>query len=153
MRTHKHLIPAFLLSLALAACASSDDDTTKYTEFDLEDPRIGEEVDRVCRGTGVDGFGDTTRNTVVVSTSVSQQHLLKVAGGCFNLKHAQSISVKQRGGCLSRGDSVYAFDSAFGPSPSDPRPQRCLITNIYEYDMDALDTAEAEIEKEDADAS
>ncbi len=151
MKKYSKLIPVFLASAALVACATNDDSTTKFTEFSLEDPRIGEEVKRVCRGNGINGFGETTRNTVVVSTGVNKRHLLKVSGGCFNLKHAQSIAFDQHSSCIARGDKLVAFESVFGPSTSDRAPMKCFITNIYEYDIDALTSAELESsEKEQA---
>ncbi|MFC7290143.1 DUF6491 family protein [Hirschia litorea] len=142
------LIPILATSLALIACSTSNDDGPRYNEFSEQDPRIGEEVKRVCRGGGIDGFGETTRNTVVVSTGVKKQHLLKVAGGCFNLQNAQSISFDQHSSCLTRGDSLLAFENVFGPSDTDPRPIKCIITNIYEYDMDAVSDSDPTIEQE-----
>ncbi len=142
------LIPILATSLALIACSTPKDDGPRYNEFSEQDPRIGEEVKRVCRGSGIDGFGETTRNTVVVSTGVKKQHLLKVAGGCFNLQNAQSISFDQHSSCLSRGDSLLAYENAFGPSHTDPRPIKCIITNIYEYDMDAVSDKDPTIEQE-----
>lgn len=142
------LIPVLAASLALFACSTPKDNAPRYTEFSEQDPRIGEEVNRVCRAGGINGFGETTRNTVVVSTGVKKQHLLKVAGGCFNLDNAQSISFNQRGGCLTRGDSLLAFENTFGASQTDPRPIKCIITNIYDYDMDAVSDTDPTIEQE-----
>ena len=149
MKPISKLIPFFVASATLLACASNDESAKKYTEFDPEDPRIGEEVKSVCRGSGINGFGETTRNTVVVSTGVNKRHLLKVAGGCFNLRYAQSIAFDQYSSCLTRGDKLVAFESSFGPTAGERIPMKCHITNIYEYDKDALTSAELEPEEKE----
>lgn len=144
MKNIVKLIPVIALGFALTACETSDDGRKKYTEFDPENPRIGEEVNRVCRAGGINGFGETTRNTVVVTSGVNRRHLLKVAGGCFNLKNAQSIKFNQFSGCLSRGDSLLAFENTFGPSSGDARSFKCIITNIYKYNKDAPEEVDIE---------
>ncbi len=151
MKITHSLIPVILCTLGLSACTSTDKTTPQFTEFDPADPRIGKEVKRVCRGTGVDGFGETTRNTVVVSTSVNQQHILKVASGCFNLKNAQSIAMDQFSNCLSRGDSLIAYESIFGPNQNERHPIKCRITNIYEYDKDAIKNLDSQATEPETD--
>ena len=138
------------LSLSLAACATSDSSDTSDTAE--ADPRRGAEVDRICFTQSIDGFGETTRNTVVVREGVNQHYLVEVFRGCLDLDHAQSLAFDSFSGCLTRGDAILAFDSAFGPSPGDAKPLRCRIKTIYEWDPDAgkpdADSPEADGEVE-----
>lgn len=130
-----------LLSVGLlTACATTDEDASPRAQSfaDLEgDTRLGEQVDRICFSRQIDGFGETTRNTVVVDAGVNDYYLLRTTGSCFDLEFAQSIAFDSFSSCLTRGDRLVAFDSAFGPGHGDTRPQRCLITEIYAWDADA----------------
>ena len=119
----------------LAACATAPTETTQ--EEAEVDPRRGAQVDRITFSRQISGFGETTRRTVVVSTGPNRDYLLEVFPGCIDLDHANSIAFDSLTGSLTRGDSLIAFDSAFGPSAAQPRPVKCTITAIYEWNADA----------------
>ncbi len=122
-------------TLVLTACATapSQDETADAKP----DPRRGEKVDRISIAQRVNGFGETTRNTVVVSAGPGRDYLVEVFPGCIDLQNAQSIAFDSFSGSLRRGDSLVAFDSVFGPSAAQPRPVKCSITAIYEWNADA----------------
>lgn len=128
----------------LAACSSApaEDEIMDWQT----DARLGEEVDRICFSQSIDNFRAATRDTVIVEKGVSDEFLIETMGSCYDLKHAQSISLDTFSGssCLSRGDSIFAYDSAFGPDSNDITPIRCPIRAIYEWDEDALEDEEAE---------
>lgn len=130
----------------LGACASTEDANEANARAD--DPRRGAEVDRVCFTSSIDGFGETTRDTVVVREGVNDYYLVEVFGGCYNLRNAQSLAFDTFSGCLTRGDSLIAYTSAFGPDPMDTPNVKCRINNIYKWDPDATEEAgEDEIEE------
>lgn len=136
MRIQTVLI-AIPCTLALFACASPDDEPEDGVAAYADDPRLGEEIDRICFGRQINGFGETTDRTIIVRYGVNEHYLIETFGFCRDLDWAQSISLDQFSSCLTRGDSIIPFGSAFGPDRTGPPPQACLIKAIYEWDEDA----------------
>ncbi|MCI4644513.1 MAG: DUF6491 family protein [Hyphomonadaceae bacterium] len=134
----------------LGACATTDSDAPSSKEAFLaelmEDPRVGEEVDRICFTGNIDGFGNTTKRSVVVSVSPTRDYVITTFTRCSDLDHAQSLAFDDFGACLSRGDKILPFSSAFGPSSADAPILGCQVDKIYEWDKDA----EAEAEEDEA---
>lgn len=129
----KRAILLSIAGLALAACAGTPgSDNMADAEPDI---RKGEQVNRVCFVGSIDGFGDTTRNTIVISEGLDNYLLETFA--CYGLDRAESITFDTFSGCLTRGDDVIPFESFTGPDASDPRPTPCKIKAIYEWDKDA----------------
>ena len=128
----------------LAACSSAPDADDEMAKWE-EDPRLGEQVNRICFADNIDSFRKATRNTVIVEEGVNDEYLIVTAGSCYDLDNALSLSLDTFGSssCVSRGDNIFAYDSAFGPDETDIPPVRCPIRAIYEWDEDA---AEAEVE-------
>jgi len=124
-------------TLILAACASSGP-RLEAGDF-LASPALGEKVDRICFTRSIDGFSQPTRTTVVVEEGVNDFYLIEVFGACQDLDWAQSLTfTRTTGSCLTRGDRLLAFDSAF-PDRSDLRfSNQCTIKSIYEWDRDKL---------------
>lgn len=137
------LIPAALSALLFAAACST---TTDETDPDAwrTDARLGEQVNRICFSSSIDNFRETTRNTVIVEKGVNDEYLIETMGSCYELQGAMSLSLDTFGGssCISKGDSIYAYDSVFGPDQTDLAPVRCPISAIYEWHEDALDEEE-----------
>lgn len=142
-----HTILASGALLALAGCATGDQ-TTNLAETETADPRRGDEVRNICFASSIDGFGESTRNTVVVSEGMDQ-YLVETYHRCFDLDFAQSLKIDSTLGCLSRGDTITPFDSVFGNNPGGAIPQRCTVKAIYEWNADAV-TEEATTETSDA---
>ncbi|MEO0466184.1 MAG: DUF6491 family protein [Pseudomonadota bacterium] len=124
-------------TFVLAGCASSGPrlDAADY----LASPALGEQTDRICFTRNIDGFGATTRTTVLVEEGINDYYLVEVFGGCQDLDWAQSLAfTRTTGSCLTRGDRLLAFDSVF-PSRSDARfSNQCTIKSIYEWDKNQL---------------
>jgi len=142
-----------IAGMLLAACATepSVTDTLGETAFTEDDPRRGEEVRSVCFTRSIDGFGETTRRSVVVRLNARERYLIEVFPGCFDLDDAQSLAVDSFSGCLTRGDEIKPFSSVFGPSRNDIR-QSCRVSKIYRWDPDALDAPETEDNEAEAEA-
>jgi hypothetical protein len=136
MRIQAALI-AIPCALALCACASTDEAREEGVAAYADDPRLGEQVDRICFGRQINGFGETTDSTIVVRYGVNEHYLVETFGYCRDLDWAQSIALDQFSTCLTRGDSIIPYGSAFGPDRSGPPPQSCRIKAIYEWDEDA----------------
>lgn len=136
-------------SLALlTACATTEAEPRDRNPY-TDDPRLGEKVDRICFGSQIDGFGETTDNTVIVEAGVRDYYLLETTGYCPNLDFAQSIAFDRFGACLTQGDSVIAFDTLFPDHGRGGLASReCLITAIYEWNPDAGE-ADMDAETED----
>ena len=141
------LISAAVSALVIAASCSTTADETDPDAW-RTDARLGEQVNRICFSSSIDNFRKATRNTVIVEKGINDEYLIETVGSCYELRNAMSISLDAFGGssCISKGDSIYAFDSVFGPDETDLAPVRCPISAIYEWNEDALD------EEQDADS-
>jgi hypothetical protein len=124
-------------ALIVFACASPGEEREAGVAAYADDPRLGEAVDRVCFGRQINGFGETTDRTIIVRYAVNEHYLIETVGFCPDLDWAQSIALDQFSSCLTRGDSIIPYGSAFGPRRSGPPPRSCLIKAIYEWDEDA----------------
>jgi hypothetical protein len=120
--------------IAFAACSSAPKNT--IAEAGEPDPRRGEEVNRICFASNIDSFGETTRNTVIIREG-RDRYLVETFRGCSDLQFAQSLAIDARSSCLTRGDNIIGFNSAFGPSNIGPTPLRCMVNKIYRWNPDA----------------
>lgn len=136
MRSQTALV-AIPCALALFACASPGDEREEGVAAYADDPRLGDPVDRICFGRQISGFGETTDRTIIVRYGVNEHYLIETVGYCPDLDWAQSVSLDQFSSCLTDGDSIIPYGSAFGPDRSGPPPQACLIKAIYEWDENA----------------
>lgn len=139
---------AFAGCLLAAGCATTEDTASNdpLAEF-AEDPRLGEEAGRICFTGQIDSFSMASDRSVVVEAGVRDYYLVTLVTRCQDLDFAQSLAFDSMGSCLSRGDAIYAFDSAFGPDRTDFPAQRCIISNIYKWNPDAAEETEAEAEE------
>lgn len=129
------------LALLLTACATPALDPSPPDGF-AEDARLGERVDRICFGRSINGFGETTRRTIVLEANVNDYYLVETFGSCRDLDWAQSVALDQYASCLTTSDALIPYDSAFGPDRSGIAPQACRIKAIYEWDPDAGEDSE-----------
>lgn len=134
---------ACLVLLACAAPTSEDD----AEEDPLEDLRVGEEVNRICFTSGINGFSSWDGpNGLLLRRGVNDRFLVLVDGGCFNTENALRVGIDERfgSGCLTRGDRLFVSDRLF-PDRGDPfAVQSCRVLAIYDWDEDAVDNAAAE---------
>ncbi len=133
------LIPLLLASAVLAACTShpAGDPKPKGVAQFAGDPRLGEEVKKVCFASTISGFHDATDDTVVISKG-RDDYLIEVYGNCFNLDQAQQLAVDSTTGCLSKGDHIITSDSVAGfHDDTGFGVQRCMIKSIHKWDSKA----------------
>lgn len=135
----------FLLSLTapmlLAACSTTENraDRPKGAERYADDPRLGAPVDRICFASTIDGFGETTRDTVIVREG-RDHYLIETFAACTPLDDAMQIGFDGTGGCLSKGDRLIVSSSFFPVRENHPfETQKCLVKAIYKWDKDATD--------------
>jgi hypothetical protein len=131
------------LALAASACATGPVDRSPPEGF-ADDPRLGERVDRICFGRSINGFGETTSETIVLEARVNDHYLVETFGPCQDLDWAQSVALDQFSSCITTADSIIPSRSAFGFDRSGIPPQACRIKAIYEWNPDAeADEAES----------
>jgi hypothetical protein len=135
-------------ALALTACAtgqSNDGADARPQGFaDYQgDPRLGERVDRICFGSQINSFGETTDETVLLESGVNDWYLVHTFS-CPDLDFARSLSFDRYGSCLRQSDAVIAYRSFTGPDRSQPEPLGCRIRAIYEWDPGATADGAAE---------
>lgn len=145
MLTHRTAAAVLLLTLSACATANTPEaiaerEQARADEVFANDIRRGEIVDRVCFASNIDSFGETTRRAVVVREG-RDRYLIETFGGCFDLDWAQSLAIDSFSSCLTKGDRIFASDSAFGFDKQDLR-QSCRIKAIYEWDPDATKDAD-----------
>ncbi len=137
-RTPLLALAASALLGAVAGCSSNGQpDTGERAEW-MDDPRLGEQVDRICFASNIDNFQQTTDRTVILERSVNDYYLVETFTRCQDLRYAQLIAIDNFGSCLTRGDAIIASDSAFSLNRrGDIPPQRCVVNAIYKWDPDA----------------
>lgn len=127
------------LTAALAACQSPqalDGEPEAFMSY-VDDPRLGEQVGRICFSRQISRFGETTEDTVIVEAGLNDYYLIKTLGPCTDLERANSMALDQFGAsCLTKGDSIIAYDTVFGPDATGLPPRACLIDEIYEWHPD-----------------
>lgn len=156
MIAHRIAFAAMLFVISACATATTPEqqaelDEKRASEVFANDIRRGELVDRVCFTRQIDGFGETTDRAVVIREG-RDHYLVETFGGCFDLDWAQSIAFDSFGSCLSRGDRLVPFDSAFGNNNGIRHPQACRVKAIYEWNRDAEEEVEPS-EAEDSETS
>jgi hypothetical protein len=133
------LILLALSAAALAACAANPATPAKakgLAQF-AGDARLGEETNKVCFASTIDGFHDATDDTVVLSKG-TKDYLVEVYGNCFNLDQAQQLAVDAPTSCLSKGDHLITSDSISGfDDRSGFGVQRCMVKSIHNWDSKA----------------
>lgn len=137
------LVSALIASSLFAPVATADEDAPDGFE---DDPRLGEEVRRMCFSRNVSGFGETTRRTIVLRARVNDYYLVETFGFCRDLDWAQSISLDSFGPCLTRGDTIHTSDSVFASDRRHGLANQCRVRAIYEWNPDAEEGSEEEAE-------
>lgn len=155
MIAHRFAFAAMLVIITACATATTPEqqaalDEKRANEVFANDARRGEQVDRLCFASQIDGFGETTDRAVVVSEGLDQ-YLIETYPGCFDLDWAQSLAVDSFSSCLTRGDKIFAFDNVFGPDRNDGINQACRVKAIYEWNKDAKSEAPTETETTESD--
>ncbi|MEM1087522.1 MAG: DUF6491 family protein [Pseudomonadota bacterium] len=138
----------------LGACAANltpEQEAERLERIDeltfANDVRRGEEVDKICFTSQIDGFTNTTDRAVVVREG-RDEFLITTRSRCDNLDFANALGVKSSLSCLRRGDRIVGNQSAFGGNFGGPPSVSCLVDQIYEWDRNA-ESAEASEETEE----
>ncbi len=103
------------------------------------DPRIGEEVNRICFRPNINGWRtiDDLDDVVLLQRWVNTWYYVELLGACPNrvLRSAIQIGIDSRPGpsCIAPGDMIIVRDT-----PGLAR--RCKIQRIYEWNDDAQAT-------------
>lgn len=141
------LVSALIATCAIGPVAMADDHVPEGFE---DDPRLGEEVRRMCFSRNVSGFGETTRRTIVLRARVNEYYLVETFGFCRDLDWAQSIALDSFGPCLTRGDTIHTSDSVFASDRRHGLANQCRVRAIYDWDPDAQSEDESDPETEPA---
>lgn len=126
-------LPLIAAAAALAACSSMPGPATpRGIERYADDPRLGEETNRICFARSIDGFSMNERDSVVLHEG-RDRYLVAIAGTCMDLEYAEAIALDTPTGCLTPGDAIIVSRAMGGTLG----PQRCLITGIRKWDPKA----------------
>lgn len=136
MKVSLSCLLAAAVTMGACATAATDDDTSP-----LDDPRIGDEVRRLCVSSRISGFGEWDGGDgLILRKGPKERYLATLYRGCGPAGRIQRIGVNQNfgAGCLSRGDRIYV-SADFSPrqqsSPFDS--DVCRIKAIYKWDPSA----------------
>lgn len=153
--TTKAFLFAATAALAAAACATQATDDTSAdgdpAALAKADPRIGPEVNRICFQRSINGWRtiDGDNDAIILTRSVRDDYRVEYTGPCraSDFRFAETIGIVGRpaGGCLTRGDRLLVE----GPGDF---VNRCLITQINEWNRDAAEDEAMEEEGEADDA-
>ena len=130
------ILAASALAATLGACSATPARSSTDSVDVASDARVGEPVNQLCFASTIDNFKMPTRNSVVVEKGVNDEYLIETMGNCFDLQNAMSLSFDTfpGSGCISKGDSIFAYDSVFGPDEMSMPAMRCPIAQIYKWD-------------------
>ena len=138
----KRIAMAFLAGTMLSACATGDQEPRKRgLDAYADDARLGAETNRICFASNIDGFSMNTRDTVLLHEG-RDRYMVAVSGGCSELDQAEAVAIDNTLSCITPGDAIivsHALGGTFGT-------QRCMITEIREWDRDAEKKSEAATE-------
>ncbi len=136
-RTAAAIVQAGAIALAAALTGA-----TASAEEPAGDPRVGEQVNRICFGRDINNFRTIKGedDAILLERGVNDWYKATLIGACnySELKWAQAVAIDQRpaGGCVTPGDSLIFSRSAFGDFKF-PNTTRCVISEIYKWDPDA----------------
>lgn len=143
MLSHRLVFAAMLFVVSACATATSPEqlearEANRAAEVFADDPRRGDEIDRLCFASQIDSFGLTTKRAVVVREG-GDRYLVETFPGCFDLDWAQALAVDSFSSCLTKGDRIVAFDSVFADARHRSSRQSCRVKAIYNWDKDAIE--------------
>lgn len=148
-KSHAIVAASLFIAPLIAGCASTYDSADKEprgaAKF-ADDPRLGEQVDKICFAGTINSFSAETRDTVVLRANANDYYLVEVTGGCTSLRDAERVGIDPRGGsCLRKSDFLIVSENLLGSGDQvGLDPQRCMINSIYKWDKNALDSEEGE---------
>jgi hypothetical protein len=140
---------AFAALATLAVCAAGPVHAAQpglQSQADLAgDPRLGEQVDRICTGRSITGFSDVSEHALVVRAGRDRHYLIETAGACEGQEQTRRLAFDQFSTCLAPGDRILSSNATPQTSGSlqfEPREMRrsglgCQITAIYRWNPDA----------------
>lgn len=109
---------------------------------DAADPRIGEEVNRICFRPNINGWRTVggLDDVILLQQGVNDWYYVELLGPCPNrvLRSAIQIGIESLPGpsCITRGDVIIVRDT-----PGLER--RCNVQRMYKWDDDAVAPEEA----------
>jgi len=145
---HKSILATLLITLAACATETSAEFEAQRAERNAAekfegDPRRGEEVNKLCFASRIDGFTNSTNRAVVLREG-NQEYLVTTRTRCPDLDDAMSLAVDSFSSCLSRGDKLIGADSVFGGNFGGSPSIACTVDKIY------LWNSKAEVPEKDA---
>lgn len=126
-------LPLIAAAAALAACSSIPGTATpRGVARYADDPRLGEETNKICFARTIDGFSMAERDSVLLHDG-RDRYMVAVAGTCVDLEYAEAIALDSPTSCLTPGDAIVVTSTLGGLLA----PQRCIITEIRDWDPKA----------------
>lgn len=150
---HKTAFAAMLFTLAACASGTSAEYEAERAERNAAakfegDVRRGEEVNKLCFASRIDGFTNSTNRAVVLREG-NKEYLVTTRTRCPDLDDAMSLAVDSFSSCLSRGDRLVGADNVFGRNITGAPSIACTVDRIYLWDSkaEAPDTDASETEE------
>lgn len=113
-----------LAGSTLAFCAHADPSVEKASDASSmknqssiqanfsADPRLGEQVDKICFPSTVNRFAVSGEDTVILRVSAKDHYILETRAGCRSLERARQVAIK-KAGCTRKGDKLYVSEDLF----------------------------------------
>lgn len=133
MKTFLSLVVAASIS---ALSMSSPGAAEHHEAEERPDPRLGEEVNRICFQRNINNWRSVKGedDVVLLERGVNNWYRVELNGGCderlFRFATAIGIESRPGGSCVTRGDVIIVED---GPGFN----RRCFIRKMYEWNEDA----------------
>lgn len=136
MRLYLTALASLFLFVSCATNTGTEGDVKGIAKFE-GDPRLGEEVNRICFNRNIDSFQNATRDTIVLSSNPNRQYIVEVRPGCIGLQNARSVAVDTTLTCITQGDFLLVSRSSFSLNDGDSSTGRCFINAMHEWDRRA----------------
>ena len=150
MRPSLTLASTLLILTGCASTGSSEREPAGIAKY-ADDPRLGEEVNRICFASNIDSFGNNTRDTFTVREG-RDHYLIEVFGTCAPLEHAVTMKIGASTGCLTNGDRIIVSDSLMPRRDQPFSTARCVVKSMHKWDPKAEKTQdESDTDSADSD--
>lgn len=107
-----------------------------------DDPRLGEEVNKICFTHMIHGFNSLDERTVILNRGVKEDYVVETYGSCVDLDYAWEIALASQSSCLRKYDSLIITRGSTIPN-SDPFTRTCRIKSMHKWNKNAKKAATA----------
>ncbi len=138
------IIAVLSMAVITSSCASTDKNERKPRGIAAlqNDPRLGEEVDKICFSRNISGFESLDERTIILRRNVKDRYVVETYGTCTDLDSAWEIALDSFSSCIRKQDRIILTRTT-----SRPFNRTCHIKSIHKWNRKANNEASDNMEK------